>query len=56
MSDGKRRGGTSAVRRDRGRDGGARSVSSLTLAAVLVTNNDAHFRRVSGLKVVNWLK
>ncbi len=26
------------------------------LEAVLVTNNDAHFRRVSGLKVVNWLK
>ncbi len=26
------------------------------LEAILVTNNDAHFRRVSGLKVVNWLK
>ena len=29
---------------------------AMALAAVLVTNNDAHFRRVSGLKVVNWLK
>ena len=29
---------------------------ALALGAVLVTNNDAHFGRVSGLKVVNWLK
>jgi hypothetical protein len=29
---------------------------AMALDAVLVTNNDAHFRRVSGLKVVNWLK
>jgi tRNA(fMet)-specific endonuclease VapC len=29
---------------------------ALALDAVLVTNNDAHFRRVTGLKVVNWLK
>jgi predicted nucleic acid-binding protein len=24
--------------------------------AVLVTNNEAHFKRISGLKVENWLK
>jgi tRNA(fMet)-specific endonuclease VapC len=29
---------------------------ALALDATLVTNNDAHFARVSGLKVVNWLK
>ena len=29
---------------------------AMALAAALVTNNDAHFRRVSGLTVVNWLK
>jgi tRNA(fMet)-specific endonuclease VapC len=29
---------------------------ALALGAVLVTNNESHFGRVSGLKVVNWLK
>ncbi len=29
---------------------------ALALNATVVTNNDAHFSRVSGLKVVNWLK
>jgi len=29
---------------------------AMALKAVLVTNNDAHFRRVSALDVVNWLK
>jgi tRNA(fMet)-specific endonuclease VapC len=29
---------------------------ALALGAALVTNNDAHFSRVAGLKVVNWLK
>jgi tRNA(fMet)-specific endonuclease VapC len=29
---------------------------ALALGAVLVTNNDAHFSRVAGLRVVNWLK
>ena len=29
---------------------------AMALKAVLVTNNKAHFGRVSGLKVVNWLK
>jgi len=29
---------------------------ALALEATLVTNNDAHFARVGGLKVVNWLK
>ena len=28
---------------------------ALSLKAVLVTNNDAHFRRVDGLQVENWL-
>ncbi|MEI8371233.1 MAG: type II toxin-antitoxin system VapC family toxin [Planctomycetota bacterium] len=28
----------------------------LALDATLVTNNDAHFRRVAGLRVLNWLK
>jgi tRNA(fMet)-specific endonuclease VapC len=29
---------------------------AVALNAVLVTNNEGHFGRVSGLKVVNWLK
>ena len=29
---------------------------ALALNAALVTNNDAHFSRVAGLRVVNWLK
>jgi tRNA(fMet)-specific endonuclease VapC len=29
---------------------------ALALGGTLVTNNDAHFRRVNGLSVVNWLK
>jgi len=29
---------------------------ALALDATVVTNNDAHFSRVKGLKVVNWLK
>ena len=29
---------------------------ALALEATLVTNKDAHFSRVSGLRVVNWLK
>jgi tRNA(fMet)-specific endonuclease VapC len=29
---------------------------ALALDAILVTNKDAHFRRISGLRVVNWLK
>ncbi len=29
---------------------------ALSLDATLVTNNQTHFERVSGLKVVNWLK
>jgi tRNA(fMet)-specific endonuclease VapC len=29
---------------------------ALALDATLVTNNDAHFSRVKGLRVVNWLK
>jgi tRNA(fMet)-specific endonuclease VapC len=29
---------------------------ALALDATLVTNNEAHFNRVSNLKVVNWLK
>ena len=29
---------------------------AMALGAVLVTNNEAHFGRVSCLKVVNWLK
>jgi len=29
---------------------------AMALGAVLVTNNETHFRRVSGLKVVNWLE
>ena len=29
---------------------------AMALKAVLVTNNNAHFRRVSRLEVVNWLK
>jgi tRNA(fMet)-specific endonuclease VapC len=29
---------------------------ALSLDATLVTNNPAHFERVSGLKVANWLK
>ena len=29
---------------------------ALRLDATLVTNNQTHFERVSGLKVVNWLK
>jgi tRNA(fMet)-specific endonuclease VapC len=29
---------------------------ALSLDAPLVTNNEAHFERVSGLTVVNWLK
>lgn len=27
-----------------------------SLGAVLVTNNERHFKRVNGLKVVNWVK
>jgi tRNA(fMet)-specific endonuclease VapC len=29
---------------------------AMALAGTLVTNNDAHFSRVTGLRVVNWLK
>jgi tRNA(fMet)-specific endonuclease VapC len=29
---------------------------AMALSAALVTNNDAHFSRVAGLRVVNWLK
>jgi tRNA(fMet)-specific endonuclease VapC len=29
---------------------------ALALNAALVTNNDAYFSRVAGLRVVNWLK
>ncbi len=29
---------------------------ALALGGTLVTNNDAHFSRVEGLRVVNWLK
>ena len=29
---------------------------ALALDATLVTNNESHFRRVAGLRVVNWLK
>ncbi|MGO8689286.1 MAG: type II toxin-antitoxin system VapC family toxin [Thermoguttaceae bacterium] len=29
---------------------------AMALGAALVTNNDAHFSRVAGLRVVNWLK
>jgi tRNA(fMet)-specific endonuclease VapC len=29
---------------------------AMALGAVLVTNNDAHFGRIPGLNVVNWLK
>jgi tRNA(fMet)-specific endonuclease VapC len=29
---------------------------ALALDATLVTNNDAHFSRVAGLRVVNWVK
>jgi tRNA(fMet)-specific endonuclease VapC len=29
---------------------------AMALSAVLVTNNEAHFGRVSGLTVVNWLR
>ncbi len=29
---------------------------ALALGAILVTNNEAHFGRVSGLRVVNWMK
>ncbi len=29
---------------------------ALALDASLITNNDEHFSRVEGLKVVNWLK
>ncbi len=32
------------------------AAQAMALDAVLVTNNDAHFSRVTGLKVVNWLK
>ncbi len=28
---------------------------ALTLALTLVTNNEGHFRRVTGLKIVSWL-
>ena len=43
-----------------GRDIGALdtliAAHAMALGAVLVTNNDAHFGRIPGLKVVNWLK
>ncbi len=29
---------------------------ALALGAVLVTNNEAHFGRVAGLQLVNWLR
>lgn len=29
---------------------------AMALSAALVTNNDAHFSRIAGLRVVNWLK
>ena len=29
---------------------------AMALDAVMVTNNEAHFRRIPGLKVVNWAK
>jgi tRNA(fMet)-specific endonuclease VapC len=29
---------------------------AMALDAVLATNNDSHFSRVTGLKVINWLK
>ncbi|MGA2031300.1 MAG: hypothetical protein ABSG68_03505 [Thermoguttaceae bacterium] len=29
---------------------------ALCLDAAMLTNNDAHFSRVAGLRVVNWLK
>lgn len=32
------------------------AAQAIALDAVLVTNNDSHFSRVTGLKVVNWLK
>ena len=30
--------------------------SAITNHAVLVTNNEEHFRRIDGLKIENWLK
>ena len=32
------------------------AAQAVALDAALVTNNDSHFSRVAGLKVVNWLK
>ena len=32
------------------------AATAISMDRVLVTNNEKHFRRIKGLKVVNWLK